>query len=64
MQLVYLPYNRRQVNANLLLFFGEKDTFFVWQPKKGKVIILKYEEGRCQEKEQGKHPAKSARSDH
>ena len=31
---------------------------FVWQPKKGKVLILKYEKGRVPKKKgRGEHPA-------
>ena len=52
-QLVHLPYNRLQVNAKLLLFF--------WKPKKGRVLILKYEKGRVPKKKgRRERPAKSA----
>ena len=35
----------RQINcmANIV---GKKDMRFIWQPKKGRVLILKYEKGR------------------
>ena len=60
-QLIHLLYNRLQVNVKLLLFFGEKIFFFVCEPKKGRVLILKYEKGRVPKKKgRGKHPAKSA----
>ena len=38
-QPVCLPYNRLQVNAELL-------PFFVWSPKRGGVLIFNYEKGR------------------
>ena len=42
-------------------FYFEGNFFFVWWPKKGRVLILKCEKGRVPEKKgRGEHPAKSA----